>query len=270
MLVQNTPVQLIAVNNRIIHVKREDLCIAGPSFSKLRGVAAHLRARPETTIGVLDTFHSKAGWGVSFLCDPNNPESLKKQVVVYYPVYKEDMIIRGNQLAAKKCGATIVGLTAGRSCILYHRAKKDLEKYHNSYMLPNALKCPESVNETAAEVLTMDSKYFDSKFHWVVSVSSGTIAAGVLKGLVQRQAKVNLILHCGYSRPEKALLDYVIKMAGGFGKVLLSVVDEGYNYKDGINFHCPFPCNIYYDRKAWRWVTKQPEHINFLFWNVGA
>jgi 1-aminocyclopropane-1-carboxylate deaminase/D-cysteine desulfhydrase-like pyridoxal-dependent ACC family enzyme len=271
MLQQNTPVEIVNCGGHMVHVKREDLCIGGPSFSKLRGVAAHLRSRPEEVVGVLDTFHSRAGWGVSYLCQPGS-QGIEKKVVVYYPVYKEDMIIRGNQLAAKKCGAQIVGIEAGRSCILYHRAKKDLAtKFPNSYMLPNALKCVESVEETAAEVRTIDPVYLNKNFTWVVSVSSGTIAAGVLQGLVQLNAKVNLILHEGYSRPEKALLDYVINKAGGAGKVSISVVDENYDYKMGVpQVVCPFPCNIYYDRKAWWWIMRQPVKQQFLFWNVGA
>ena len=70
MITNNTPVELYQAGNLRVHVKREDLCcpLPGPSFSKMRGVAAHIANRPEGVIGVLDTFHSKAGWAVSWAC----------------------------------------------------------------------------------------------------------------------------------------------------------------------------------------------------------
>ena len=60
MLVNNTPVEQYKIDGRTIHVKREDLCCPypGPSFSKMRGVVAHIENRPEQVIGGLDTFHS--------------------------------------------------------------------------------------------------------------------------------------------------------------------------------------------------------------------
>lgn len=268
LLVSNTPIEEHRCGSRKVYVKREDLCCDGPSFSKLRGVASHIQSRPEQTIGVLDTFHSRAGWGVAHLC-----KSLGRKAVVFFPVYKSDMLIRGNQLKAKELGADVRGITAGRSCILYHRAKKDLAEYYpDTYMLPNALKCPESIVETAKEVMTVPDKFMKDTM-WVVSVSSGTIAAGVHLGLIQRNARVGMLLHEGYSRPEKSVIDYVTKYSPDQGNVMLSVVDEGYEYKQAAAGTAPFPCNRYYDLKAWRWLEQNGSLAAFpkiLFWNIGA
>lgn len=269
-IITNTPLEEYRVDNRVIMVKREDLCIDGPSFSKLRGVSAHLAVRPEGVIGVLDTFHSKAGWGVSLL-----GKGYGKKVVVYYPVYKSDRCIRGNQIQARKCGAELRGFTAGRSCILYHRAKKDLlERYPGAYMMPNALKLEESVDATAAEVWTVPKAYFKDTI-WVVSVSSGTIAAGVVRGLIQQHAHVSVWLHEGYSRPSTALVGYVTKYNPDLlaSRVNLRVVDEGYSYADAVKYPAPFPCNPFYDLKAWRWTCEtllKREVGKILFWNIGA
>jgi 1-aminocyclopropane-1-carboxylate deaminase/D-cysteine desulfhydrase-like pyridoxal-dependent ACC family enzyme len=268
LLTSNTPIEKHRCGKRDVHVKREDLCCDGPSFSKLRGVAAHIQVRSEGTIGVLDTFHSRAGWGVAHLC-----RALSRRAVVFYPVYKGDLLIRGNQLKARELGADIRGLTAGRSCILYHRAKKDLaEQYHDGYMLPNALKCPETIEETAKEVMTVPERFMKDTL-WVVSISSGTIAAGVYLGLVQRKARVGLLLHEGYSRPEKSVIDYVTKYTPDQGHVMMSVVDEGYEYKQAAAGVAPFPCNRYYDLKAWRWLERNGSLSNYskiMFWNIGA
>lgn len=266
MLRSNTPIERHPAGRQRIYVKREDMCCDGPAFSKLRGVAAHIHSRPENVIGVLDTFHSRAGWGVSALC----PEA-GRHAVVFYPVYKDDLTIRGNQLQAKKLGAQIHGITAGRSCILYHHAKARLAaEYPDSYMLPNALKCPETVEETAKEVHYTPGRLMGREFTWVVSVSSGTIAAGVLRGLVDAGAHCRMVLHLGYSRTESAVRDYVVNGAGGCGNVRVEVVDQGYEYKDACPFPAPFPCNVYYDRKAWRWVVENTNTDRILFWNIGA
>jgi len=70
----------------------------------------------------------------------------------------------------------------------------------------------------------------------------------------------------------------IYKMAGisDFGffayKGNVDIIDAGFEYTDKETFKCPFPCNPYYDRKAWRWLA---ENINslakpLLFWNIGA
>ncbi len=54
--------------------------LPGPSFSKIRGVVAHIKNRPESVIGVLDTYHSKAGHAVAYVCN-----HLGRQCVDFWP-----------------------------------------------------------------------------------------------------------------------------------------------------------------------------------------
>jgi 1-aminocyclopropane-1-carboxylate deaminase/D-cysteine desulfhydrase-like pyridoxal-dependent ACC family enzyme len=268
LIKENTPIQMIQPG---LFVKREDLCIGGPSFSKLRGVYAHLANRGEDVVGVLDTYHSKAGWGVSLLC-----EQMHKRAVVFYPVYKSDILIRGNQLAAKKHGAHLIGLTAGRSCILYHQAKNELQdQFPGAYMIPNALKLEESITETAKEVWTVPEKFLCNTT-WVISISSGTIAAGVLKGLFQRSAgRIEVIIHMGYTRSEDAVRMYFHNSCGFDPHEAYSIryIDQGYQYKDAVKYPCPIPCNPFYDLKAWKWIQTSgilQQNKQILMWNIGA
>ena len=271
-VVDGTPLEPYEVDGRAVWVKREDLSCPepGPGFSKIRGVEKRLQKRPETTIGTLDTFHSKAGWGVSFLC-----RELGKRSVVFYPEYKADTGLRHPQRMAVDLGAVLVPLPAGRSAILYHQAKKRLRtEFPDSYMMPNALKLPESVDGTAREVFTVPPEFFEDTT-WIVSISSGTIAAGVLKGLIWKGAKrCRVWLHLGYSRSKSQVERYVTESAGGVisrGLELL-YVDEGYAYKDHVRHFCPFPCNPYYDLKAWKWMSENLESFGterILFWNIG-
>lgn len=269
MLVDDTPIQKYGE----IWVKREDLCATPPDppFSKYRGVVAHLQKRPETVIGVLDTFHSQAGWAVASAC-----KLLKKHCVNYWPRYKLEApgLIRKPQVQSRQLGADLRELAAGKSAILYHRARKALlTEFLGAYLMPNALKLEESVEETARELLCTQMQYP----RCVVSISSGTIAAGVLRGLSRvnggvlfQTERTQVYLHMGYSRSEEALRRYLARLAPSFPQSQVHVIDEGYEYSQKAKGSAPFPCNPYYDLKAWMWLEKQAWKAGTLFWNIGA
>jgi len=268
MLVHDTPIE----EHEGILVKREDLCcpLPGPSFSKMRGVVAHIAGRPESVIGVLDTYHSKAGWAVSYAC-----QQLGKQAVNFWPRYKADKpggLCREQQEIASSMGAKMVSLRAGRSAILYHEASKLLRQTEGpgSYMMPNALKLDESVSENALEaaLTTVEAATL------VVSISSGTVASGVIKGLIQldRYQNLEIVLHMGYTRSQEAVQAYISHHVGCRIRNLY-YVDEGYSYSDearGVD--APFPCNPFYDLKAWKWLRTAKSSLKhpILFWNIGA
>lgn len=262
MINDNTPFELR--NN--VWVKREDLsCGEGsPSFSKVRGVDKKIRSEIEKgtkAIGVLDTVHSKAGWGVAWLCN-----NLKIDCYNFYPVYKRETEIRPFQIQSLNFGAKMLPLPAGRSAILYHMAKKI---FHNKtsdtgYIMPNGLKLPESVEATEIELTqyTPENLFGGT---WVVSVSSGTIAKGVWNGL---KGRAKLICHMGYSHSHDACQKYIQGSIEGD----IELIDENFAYKDKIDYPCDFPCNPYYDLKAWRWLCENKNQLKqpIVFWNIGA
>lgn len=309
MLVNNTPVEAHMLNGVPIHVKREDLCapLPGPMFSKMRGVVAHIKARDEPVIGVLDTLHSKAGWCVSYVC-----EQLGKKAVNYWPRYNGDPagieLPREQQQRAQALGARMVAIKAGRSAILYHTAKKHLREQYGetAYLMPNALKLQESITENAAEAWRTStaiaagtsSPILPERAAIVISISSGTVAAGVLKGLkeaweepqacIPRESSqtffdaYKVFLHMGYSRSIDASRAYMEKMSGlTLPPERVVFVDESFGYADRISVEdhslIPFPCNPHYDGKAWNWLAKHgvaqelhETHGGIVFWNIGA
>jgi hypothetical protein len=258
-----------------LFVKREDLaCPGGPNFSKTRGVFAHIKKRPEKFIGVLDTRHSAGGWAVARAC-----KELGKQCVEFYPVLKGwNGELGPVQQECRKLGAQLLPLKAGRSAVLYHQAKKwlagspDLTFGHESYLMPNALKLPEMVSETAAEV---ERTNFPDVDVVLISASSGTIAAGLIQGLWEKSWCGRVIIHLGYTRPSGTVRAYLAKMAsipfGSLGNV--DIVDEKYAYSDEARDGPtpPFPCNSYYDLKAFRWWVKEgrAKYGTALLWNIG-
>lgn len=265
MCVETTPVE-DHLDTLGLWVKREDLCCpGGPNFSKTRGVFAHVRARNEGVIGVLDTSHSQGGWAVARAC-----QLLGKQCMVYYPEFKKPRGWSPSQEQAYRLGATIHGLPAGRSAVLYHQAKKHLQD-GMSYMMPNALKLTETVDETAREVTRTHLSPRTPAV--LVSASSGTIASGVLRGLRNRGYAGEFIVHMGYSRPRQAVISYIYKMAGCNLSQGINIVDEGYSYADTARPGPvpPFPCNEFYDLKAFRWwmAEGRARYGRALLWNIG-
>ncbi len=262
MLRENTPIE----DHRDkygLWVKREDMsCLPpGPPFSKTRGVFAHILSRPERIIGALDTYHSQAGHAVARAC-----QILGKKCINYYPDYKYEPGPRERQLRAQELGAELVPLKAGRSAILYHAAKKDCRN-RGGYMMPNALKLQESVDETAQEVREGGWDYV------LIPISSGTIAAGVVKGFARIGAYPRYLIHLGYSRSHDEVARY-IKSKSGVDNVRLELIDEGYHYRDASKSieEPPWPCDKYYDLKALRWWVDRTKFTgpgSCLLWNIG-
>jgi len=135
-------------------------------------------------------------------------------------------------------------------------------------MMPNALKLDETVSETAKEVLRSNC---DGPETVLIPASSGTIAAGVIQGFSQF-CEPRFIVHLGYNRSHAQVKHYLIQQSK-IPKFRLVIVDENYNYKDvarsGIT--PPWPCNEYYDLKAFRWWMKVGVSCfkTALFWNIG-
>jgi hypothetical protein len=196
-------------------------------------------------------------------------------VVDYWPRYKATgTTLQPQQGHARELGAELVALDAGRSAILYHRAKADLERrYPGAYMVPNALKLPETVRETADEVARTELPPGAAGMVWVISISSGTIAAGVLTGLDRLGLYPRVVVHLGYSRPATAVRAYLRHHLGAaLERFLLALVDEGYDYtaKAPKPDAQPFPCNPYYDLKARRWLEEALPTLkgDIVFWNI--
>lgn len=268
MLTSDTPLEEYPQYD--LWVKREDLSCPppGPPFSKTRGVYARVKKREEHRIGVLDTFHSQAGHAVARAC-----QILGKKCINYYPVYKREGTLKKHklrppQVAAKKLGAQLIPLQAGRSCILFHQAKKRTEAMRG-YMMPNALKLEESVAETAKEVDPEEVHHFDNI---LLPASSGTIASGVIMGCLQAGWEGRFIIHLGYSRSHEAVRRY-IEEKSGWDDAPLEIIDEGYSYKDVSKKGetPPWPCNQYYDLKAFRWwlLNAADYEGETLLWNIG-
>lgn len=263
---RSTPVKEYVLNGVPIFVKREDLCCpkGSPRFAKIRGLEVHMVKSAANygvkTFGVLDSMHSKAGWGTAWLC-----KKMNLNCVLYYPKYKKPRPKSQSQIEAEKLGAVLHAIPAGRQSILWYQARKLFtDTYSHAEMLPNGLTLQECAEATYIECTKTEDEYFGGTV--IVSTSTGTIARGVAQFLKQFYPKTKLIIHMGYDRSERTvskIVDYTN----------MKIINEGFQYRDSVKTDCPFPCNPYYDLKAWKWLSEQksmPFREPILFWNIGA
>lgn len=289
MMLINTPVE----EHNGVYVKREDLAVNGPTappFSKMRGVLAHLTKLRDTgtvTVGYAESAISMAGWGLAWTA-----MQLGLKAVIFCPIYKCDHpyleVLRKHRKWWERCGAEIVPMPAGRTKIIYYQGRKWLEENRpkNSVMLPIGMSFPETVEATEKEYLWTLKEYDLKPKNVVLCVGSGTIAAGVARGIAESNLKTNLwgILTRDGSVPEK--LRYMEKLAGfslsGTGMlaqsspVSLTLLPSGFEYTQKCHCSVPFSCNPYYDAKAWEWLMSKKGFLpelhkkSILFWNIGA
>ena len=270
MICNNTPIE----KHGDIYVKREDLaCLPpGPPFAKVRGLFSHLmklRSEGISVVGYVETAISEAGWGVAWLA-----KELDMKAVIFNPVYKTNQpVLDFHRIKWVEFGAEIRDIKAGMAKVGYNISKKLLieEFGSNAIMLPLGLPFSETIDEVAKEF----QRTYDDRFQSIViCVGSGTMAAGVLKGMRKVNCKIPLYgILCRQSKQLFKKRRMIVGKAGYFfEEPVFYLIDLGYNYTDKVEVDCPFPSNCYYDKKAWLWLKQNVDKIEkpVLFWNIGA
>jgi len=291
MLQRNTKIEQYQYKGINYFVKREDLaCLPpGPPFAKVRGLYPYLKKlkqRGINIIGYMDTAISMAGWGISYFA-----KQLNMKAVLFYPQYKDGY--RHNQKYYihkwEKFGAVVIPLTKpNRQQININRARKIFEvNYTDGIWLPNGLRFQETLYEVEKEFCySIEQIILPSSI--VINVGSGVMLAGILRGLHTLQLKmekiIGILAHNELNTEIKKRT--ILKMAGFNQNVFplffsnnlsditntFEIVSGNYEYHEKAIANAPFPCNPYYDLKAFEYLKKNIEYLPkpILFWNIGA
>lgn len=267
---RDTPIEKYLIGGKEIEVKREDLCcIGGPPFSKMRGIKERLKTLKHEgveVVGYVETAISMAGWGVAKV-----GKELGLRVIIYDPQYKiSPGVLNFHRSKWAENQAETRPIKAGRAKVGYYQARYQMEKEfgNQGMLLPLGLPFEETIEATAKEA----AKLFSYRTV-VVNVGSGTICAGLLRGLGEEVFVWGIMGRKGdkiRKREEiekRSVKGLSLKKRKGF-----ALVDPGYEYTESESFPAPFPCNPYYDRKAWKWVIENYGSLErpVLFWNIGA
>jgi threonine dehydratase len=260
-----------------VFVKRDDLCFPPPAppFAKCRGIIKHLaklKAEGVEYVGYTETSISMAGWGVAWAC-----KELGLKAVIFDPQYvrtPQTLITHREQWA--KFDPIIVPIKAGMAAVNVHIARKILKKnFNNSVMLPLGLPFEETMEETRTEAYETLMGMPDIK-SVVTCVGSGTIYAGIYRGLNDVGRKITLygiLTRYGDLRQKQVKIQTKAKVFDfGFfeSPVRIKLIDKGWEYSQRSYADCPFPCNPFYDLKAWEWLVNFKSITGpILFWNIG-
>jgi 1-aminocyclopropane-1-carboxylate deaminase/D-cysteine desulfhydrase-like pyridoxal-dependent ACC family enzyme len=291
MIVQNTPIETYSHKGIKYFVKREDLSctLPGPPSAKMRGLSLflkNLKQKGVKEVGYMDTAISMAGWGISYFAKITGLKA-----VLYCPKYKDGYRYNQAEFIAKwgLFGAEIVPLEhPAQHQINIHRAKRDfLLKYPDGVWLPNGLKFSETISAVKQEMQETISNVHPKSI--ICSVGSGVMISGILQGLNQYPHKVEQIFGVlvtqGIESKKKKLevlnlAGFIEKQAGLFFQKpnihdivsRFEIIESNYNYHDDPQIESSFPCNNYYDLKAFEWMLQNIKQLKqpILFWNIGA
>lgn len=275
-ILTSTRVEEYSHNNETFYVKREDLaCLEpGPPFAKVRGlyiVMEQLKNRGIDTVGYMDTAISMASWGISFFA-----KELGMKAVIYYPQYKNGY--RHNQSKFipiwEGFGATVIPLEKPNlQKINENKAKTRFRKaYPEGEWLIQGLKFEVTIDEVAKEVHHALNKISPKSI--VCNIGSGVMTSGILKGIRDGGYGVEKVYAVTAHRDTDVKLkkEKTLKLIKSDQSDLLEVIATKHLYEQTPKIDCPFPCNMYYDLKAYEWMIDNFDSLPkpVLFWNIGA
>ena len=206
--------------------------------------------------------------------------------VVFFPTYKDGSHYNTSKHIeiCGRLGAEVRLLeNPTQLSVNWYRANKIVkEEYGNTgVLLPQGLPFDETVTDLAHEIESIPTSAIGGTL--VIAVGSGTMAAGVISGLMEKGIRQKVVGVLVSPKPVPGMWHIIMgkahqATATGIKKVTwcreyLSLVPALWEYHDvPRGTDCPFPCNPYYDLKAWAWLRKhlhsQKEPV--LFWNIGA
>jgi hypothetical protein len=278
----DTPIESYIVSNKIIYVKREDLCTnyPMPPLAKMRGVYEFLK-KQHNLIGNMDTRVSKSGQGVAVICkDLGLPYEYFVQ-----QLKGEDIYLRDTVKVAIECGAKIYPMQATRNSIFFSRAKKIVDN-KNGILLPVGLPFYETVLEIVRVIKTVSKEYLTGTI--IMATGTGTIMSGVLCGLIERLIMPQLVIgiSAGWSiEKQKKLINNNTERYSDSKQDMfyyrnfrseiihkLKLYHSKRAYYEHTPVDIPFPAHNTYEGKTWEWLLENinnlPEPI--LFWNIGS
>lgn len=271
LIQNNTPIEKYNIKGYDVFVKREDLSAKPPlpPFSKVRGLSTHLidlKTSGVSVVGYCETSISMAGIGIAVIGN-----ILGMRVVIFNPIYKETpptLAIHREQW--KYWNAEIIDIKAGMAKVNYNISRNILKQMYGdkAIMLPLGLPLTSTILATESEANLL--KGFPTV---VVNIGSGTICSGLYRGFSEKTVVYGIMGRTGNVFKKYCKIrgeDEGIFSQRSFPD--LRVIDPGYEYTQAVDVSAPFPCNKYYDAKAWLWLTENISRLikPILFWNIGA
>lgn len=268
-----TPVERHTIGKATVIVKRDDLVVPegseAPKLGKLRGMLAMLQSTEAEVIGVVDrSSASRGAWGTAWLC-----RELGRECRAYFTQ------LGPNQERAIELGARPTLLPERTAEQLYREAEESFKSeallalFSRSakkfYMAPDDCHSSYLIDDAEQEVIRTGFRSLDCD-NLVIPVGSGGLAIGVLSGFAHLGIAPRVHLHMGGSRRTP---EYIAGLIAGAGLMSsfphIELVCNEFA-KMTAQTPPPFPSNVTYEQKAWRYLTNNITEGRVVFWNAGA
>ncbi len=267
MYLDSTPIETYKIGAVPVHVKRDDLFALppAPQLGKLRGLRAvlpRLRSEGRFHIGCFEAHHSQVGVAVAAAC----ANEVGFSCTVVYPQFG-NAPLRETVLQAKSLGAQVVPVRGNHVPINHNQAKKIVEA-GGGWMIPFGFEFEEAVQAVSTEARLTPSEFVNDGTV-IVPCGSGVTLAGVVKGLWDR---ANLFVGVSVGRSSRGIVRCL--RASGIGDLSsVEIIEPKRSYGEKCESSAPFPCDEYYDLKAWSYLSSDISKFKdapILFWNVGG
>lgn len=269
MLIRDkTPTLKYDVKGRTVYVKREDLQGDGensPAWGKLAATREMVKKLPDDRpLVALNTYGSFSGWALSSIC--------KELDVEFHMVHPKTRLIHDEYMdICLDNGAKLHGLRPNMFKIMYGQMGKYATE-HNLQQLAYAYNSPVYLKFAANRMFKylQDSKIqFDN---FVIPTGSGVTLTGLVAGVFKHNPNAK-VYTCGVGTmggvsTQVSKYNFLQKR-----KNQIEVNISNYEFNDLMKwFEVPFPCNQFWDKKAWHWLTENIDRLEgkTLFWNLGG
>lgn len=261
-----SPIEVHRVAGRDLFVKRDDLCAKPPfpPLAKVRGLPALLERLVGNQVGRVGVFESAVSQvGVSLAESCRYFPSLVPYVFFARTINRR---YSRSAEAAERAGATLVPLANNVLNVCYGQARRHMQNI-GGFLIPFGFEFPESLAAIEREASQVAPELVRGG-SLIVSAGSGVTISGILNGL-QEQPFSCFAVSTG--RSERAIRRCVQRNLRA-DTTLPTIVPPKWAYSDVPKIEAPFPCDPYYDLKAWAFLVGSIDLLRdpILFWNVGA
>ena len=262
----NTPIETYNVNGKSVYVKRDDLMGDGeilPPWGKLSALRnVLLDVNPTKPLIHLSVYGSWSGWALSQI----SKELGYEFIMAYhkskkYPEYMLEKVDR------------TLPLKPNMMSILYNKVGS-IAREKDYIRLPYAFDHSAYIDTQRKRFREVKEKLdFD---HLVVSSGSGVTCLGMLlehdpfPSLFEPDNKRTFHTVCVSSESsiKKKFSKYQI-----YDTDNVEIVKSEFAFDDKMEWYdTPFPCNEFWDKKAWYWLEQNISKFDgdILFWNIGG
>ena len=262
----NTPIETYNVNGKSVYVKRDDLMGDGeilPPWGKLSALRnVLLDVNPTKPLIHLSVYGSWSGWALSQIS-----KELGYEFIMAYPKSK-----KYPEYMLEKVDRTLP-LKPNMMSILYNKVGS-IAREKDYIRLPYAFDHSAYIDTQRKRFREVKEKLdFD---HLVVSSGSGVTCLGMLlehdpfPSLFEPDNKRTFHTVCVSSESsiKKKFSKYQI-----YDTDNVEIVKSEFAFDDKMEwYNTPFPCNEFWDKKAWYWLEQNISKFDgdILFWNIGG